>query len=236
MNLAEFCAPIFTLVCELNRARARSEPVDLAKSRARCLRILSELDKKAENSRDVNLLRRWKRIKQPLVFFVDGMVANSQLAGRASWQRIAHELFDNLAGDEDFFREHLDKVLNTDDADSRELLLVFYICLGLGYYGMYASEPGAVLERQERIRQRLGDVLEVRPDAYLCRGARNDAYFADTEGLPPPADTRVAFWAVVFACALVLLSFAYATGYVLATGKLRGTLDNIVTKAEKAPR
>ena len=78
----------------------------------------------------------------PIIFFVDSIIAESKLSCAGQWHqdRLAYEQ-NELAGDEKFF-DLLDETLNDPSPEATERLVIYYVCLGIGFTGWYATQPG----------------------------------------------------------------------------------------------
>src|SRR6266496_4851355 len=162
MTLLELTEPIFQYVCRLNRLARKSvgtstgETAFLTKGPGSGLGaavaprlasldyavVRSEVkamfeDYLQKSSSDIRLSVQAKKVELPLLFFIDSMISDSALPFAAQWNqnRLAYER-NELAGDEKFF-DLLDETLKDSSEDAAERLAVFYVCIGLGFTGIY---------------------------------------------------------------------------------------------------
>src|SRR5688572_20905961 len=125
MTLLELTEPLFQYICRLNRMARSGAPADYTVVRAELKALLEDLTQKAAN--EGRLLNQMKKMELPLMFFVDSMIASSNLKFAEQWHlnRLAYQL-DEVAGDEKFF-ELLDETMRDNSEEASERLAVFYI-------------------------------------------------------------------------------------------------------------
>src|SRR5688572_1286096 len=141
MTLLELTQPLFQYVCMLNLIARNPGGEDLAMQALlpAILQIFVDMAEQAvERDRHAT---QYRRMEMPLIFFVDSMIAESQLSLAPAWHknRLAYER-NELAGDEKFF-DFLDETLAEKGSEADERLEVYYACLGLGFQGWYAGQP-----------------------------------------------------------------------------------------------
>ena len=197
LNLVELCEPLFQYVCMLNRIARNPGGENMAFEPLRKLivEMIEQLEKQAEA--DFRLKTQFPKIKLPLIFFVDSMIAESKLKLAPQWHknRLAYD-YNELAGDEKFF-DLLDETLKETGPEADERLAIFYTCLGLGFTGWYAGQP-------EYLRKKMLDVVRRVPRALIDteHGARicPEAYdHLDTRNLVEPPGLQMATMAILFA-------------------------------------
>jgi type IV/VI secretion system ImpK/VasF family protein len=178
MTLLEACEPLFQRICELNRtSRAGGTTPDYQTLRREMVDLLKRV-------RDTMLVepeieRHWAKVELPLIFFVDSMIAESNLAAASEWNqhRLAYDLKE-LAGDQKFF-DLLDETLQDTSSDASERLAVFYTCIGLGFCGFYGNQYERLRNRMTEMLQRIdptvrGDLrMRVCPEAYQHTDTRD---------------------------------------------------------------
>jgi type IV/VI secretion system ImpK/VasF family protein len=148
MNLVEACDPLFQYVSGLCRALGKTATPRPETVRKAIKGILADIRKSCEGSQ--TLLRQFKEMELPLIFFTDFLITESKSRLAKIWEPLAFEQ-DELTGDDKFFKI-LDGVLAEATEDADEKLRVFHVCLGLGFTGIYAGS-GEVAEPLEGIRK-----------------------------------------------------------------------------------
>jgi type VI secretion system protein ImpK len=200
MTILEACEPLFKKVCLLNRlGRKGGGTSDYDKLRLDIEETFKDIER--ETDKDPLLRAQWQKLEFALVFFVDSMIAESQLPVAAQWHqhRMAYDRKE-LAGDEKFF-DLLDETLNDPSQEATERLLVFYVCIGLGFMGWYAAQPEYLRGKMLDISQRIRSAMEQNPTARLCPEAYEHL---DTRDLVQPP--KLGGIALIFAglCLIVL--------------------------------
>jgi type IV/VI secretion system ImpK/VasF family protein len=187
-------------VCLLNRlGRKGGGTSDYDKLRLDIEETFKDIER--ETDKDPLLRAQWQKLEFALVFFVDSMIAESQLPVAAQWHqhRMAYDRKE-LAGDEKFF-DLLDETLNDPSQEATERLQVFYVCIGLGFMGWYAAQPEYLRGKMLDISQRIRSAMEQNPTARLCPEAYEHL---DTRDLVQPP--KLGGIALIFAglCLIVL--------------------------------
>lgn len=162
--------------------------------------------------------------KYALAAFVDESVLASEWDGRLDWmsQPLQLEFFgEHLAG-EGFFR-HLATLRQGGDANI-DLLELYYLCLQLGFEGVY---------RMRGIEQLMALQVDLRSQIDGVRGVADPRLSVDgvpREGMLQRVGRHVPFW-VIGAVTGAAVALAY-TGYVAVshatTGKSVQTLERVV--------
>jgi type VI secretion system protein ImpK len=169
-TLLELCEPVFKKVCLLNRLGRKggsfSASSDHEKLRLEINELFADIEKRA--SADSGLAAQWQKVKLPLIFFVDSMIAECGLSVSAAWneKRLAYERKE-LAGDEKFF-DLLDETLGDPSKQASERLQIFYTCLGLGFTGWYAGQNEYLRGKMLDISQRIQDSMDTDANARIC--------------------------------------------------------------------
>jgi type IV/VI secretion system ImpK/VasF family protein len=203
MTLLELTEPLFQYVCMLNRIARNPGGEDLTMEALRpaILQIFADMAEQAEERE--RLATQYRRMEMPLIFFVDSMIAESQLSLAPTWNknRLAYER-NELAGDEKFF-DFLDETLAEKGSEADERLEVYYACLGLGFQGWYAGQPEYLRKKMNEASQRIGRVFDPDQRARICPEAYE---YTDTRDLVERPGVKLATIAIMFAgfCAIVL--------------------------------
>jgi type IV/VI secretion system ImpK/VasF family protein len=175
MNLLELCEPLFLYICRLSRSARKAGQHEMSAVRGEVQALLAEMKSRA--GADPHLLTQYEKVELPLVFFVDFMVKESQLRFARQWQELAFERKE-LAGDEKFF-DLLEETLADTSPPAGERLAVFYVCMGLGFTGIYTGQPEylrkMMLQCSARLREFVApaQLAKVCPEAYEHVDASN---------------------------------------------------------------
>lgn len=255
MTLLELTEPLFQYVCRLNRLGRRgssAKPGDttyLAKSpgaaaagapgldevaiRAEIKALLEEMISKA--ARDPRLSPQLRKVELPLIFFVDSMIAESRLPFASQWNqnRLAYER-QELAGDEKFF-DLLEETLKESGEEAAERLAIFYVCIGLGFTGIYFKQPEFLRKTMLGIAPRIRSLVENDPSARLCPEAYQGV---DSRNLVEPPSRRMVLVGLVFACFTLAVLISYGVLYREASKNLNHSIQQILQQdlAASAPK
>src|SRR5204862_8116200 len=128
-------------------------------------------------------------------FFVDNLICTSRLKFAPQWveNRLANER-NELAGDERFF-DFLEQDLTDTSEEAAERLSVYYVCLGLGFTGMYQGRPEQIRKYIEQIFPRIRQWVDNDPRTRVSEEAYR---FTDTRLLTEPASNKIIFVAPIF--------------------------------------
>jgi type IV/VI secretion system ImpK/VasF family protein len=203
VTLFDLYEPLFQYICMLNRlARKESnEAVEYASLRAEIDALLDSINKRAQ-SHPVLALQA-KKLEMPIIFFIDSIISESHLHCAAQWHknRIAYSQ-NELAGDEKFF-DLLDETLADQSAEATERLVIYYVCIGLGFTGWYAGQPEYLRRKMETIAKRIG-VEKLESVARICPEAYQ---FVDSRNLIERPSSKIGAIALIF-LALTLVALA----------------------------
>jgi len=255
MTLLELTEPLFQYICRLNRIARRGKAsktslgdttsfVNLSKAAATSasptvaarganldytvarseIKALIE-DMISKSSSDLRLSQQARKIELPLIFFVDSMISESTLPFAAEWNqnRLAYDR-QELAGDEKFF-DLLDETLKENGEDAAERLAVFYICIGLGFTGIYFKQPEFLRKTMLSIAPRIRHLIEADQNAKICPETYEGA---DTRNLIEPPGSRMVLVAMIFlGCTLAVL-IAYFVMYRQSSKNLNNSIEEVL--------
>jgi type VI protein secretion system component VasF len=105
-----------------------------------------------------------------------------------------------LAGDEKFF-DCLEETLQDPSPEATERLIIFYVCMGLGFVGWYASQHEYLRRKMETIAKRISGSVDIENISRICPEAYK---YLDTRNLIEPPSSKVGAIALAF-LALTLL-------------------------------
>ncbi len=223
MTLLDLCEPLFQYVCQLNRMGRSGGTPDYSRVRGEVKALLSDLAQKANV--DVRLLNQFKKMELALLFFADSMIASSKLKFAGQWHqnRLAYEQKEK-AGDEKFF-DLLEASLSDSSEEAEERLAVFYVCLGLGFTGMYAAQPEQLRKYMNNIFPRIRHRVDYDLTARIC----DDAYKSvDTRSFLQPPSQRIWWIVIVFVFLSLSMLVLYYGMYMHASDALRTSLDQVI--------
>lgn len=226
MNLLESYEELFQYVCRLNRTAKTDAHPDYARVRGEVKAKLDEISRGA--SSDVQLSNQIRRLELPMIFFLDNLICTSRLKFAQQWaaSRLATEK-NELAGDEKFF-DFLEQDLKDTSEEAAERLSVYYVCLGLGFMGMYQGQPDHLRSYMDQIFPRIRQWMDVDPRNKITEEAYRST---DTRLLTEPPSRKIIFVAIVFVfLALVVLSIIYGL-YVAAGRELTDSIGHILKAA-----
>ena len=227
MKLLDLYEDLFQYICRLNRVGKTDAQLEYARVRSEIETILSDINRNA--AADVRLMNQGKKLELPIVFFVDNLICTSRLKFAAQWaeDRLAVRRHNELAGDERFF-DFLEQDLTDTSEEAAERLSIFYVCLGLGFTGMYQGRPDQIRKYVEQIFPRIRQWIDSDPktkiseEAYRC---------TDTRVLTEPPNNKIIIVALVFLF-LSLASIAIYYGlYASASRQLSDSIGQIKTQA-----
>ena len=214
--------PLLQYLCQVNRLARSGAPLSYGDVRGKIMGLLSAIDQKA--GEDMALQEHVRHLKTPVNYFVDDVIAqNPRLSFAKRWntERLGFAK-DGLAGDEAFFTNHLDKELQQPPSKQvAERLLVYYVCLGLGFQGYFFNEPDRLRNYVRRIstaiRPWLVDdhVEKLMPQAYQ---------YTDTRDFVRPPELRSS---ILFAGIISLLLAGLPIYALLARGLVEKLDDQI---------
>src|SRR5579862_4782746 len=183
---------------------ARGANLDYTVARSEIKALFEDMMAKA--SSDARLMQQARKVELPLIFFVDSMISESTLSFAAEWNqnRLAFDR-QELAGDEKFF-DLLDETQKDPSDDASERLAIFYICIGLGFTGIYFKQPEFLRKTMLSIAPRIRHLVENDQTARMCPEAYQGV---DTRNLVQPPSSRMVFVGLIFACFTFAVLISY---------------------------
>jgi type VI protein secretion system component VasF len=229
MKLLELYEDLFQYVCRLRRAAKTEAHPEYESVRGEVRTLLEKVGRNA--SGDVRLLNQTKRLELPMIFFVDNLICTSRLKFATQWatNRLARER-QELAGDERFFVDFLEKDLVDSSEEAAERLAVYYVCFGLGFAGIYQGQPERIRSYVERIFPRVRQWADSDPrskiseEAYRC---------TDTRTLTEPPSKKVLLVAVLFVFFSLSVLAIYYGLYARAVRELGGSVETILSEGSQ---
>ena len=219
MNLLELCEPFFQYVCILNRAGRKGGNLEYNTVRSK-VKVLFE-DLRARAFTDPRLNPQYKKMEHALIFFADGMIADSKVPFAKQWDkdRLAYS-FNELAGDEKFF-DLFDETLKEQGDDATERLSVYYTCIGLGFTGWYSGQPEYLRKKMLEVAPRIRHMLESDTTVRVCPEAYQNV---DSRDLVEPPSSKMIVILIIF---LVFMLTTVACNIVLFQQASRQLTDSL---------
>lgn len=231
MTLVEVCEPIFQYICRINRLGRKGGRLDLGTTRAEVKAIFADMRGRAEKA---NLLVAYNDIELVLIFFVDSMILNTR-AGMG-WKPLSVELGE-LAFEQKFW-DLLEEALRDTGEHAAQRLAVFYVCIGLGFTGLYTGQPDYVRRKMLEISGRLRGMIDGDQAQRICPDAYENV---DARDLTLPQSRGVAMMVVALVAMVAVLLVAYVQTFRHAGRQLGGSLQQIAAvhqsdnEAQEAP-
>src|SRR5204863_2919058 len=174
---------------------------------------------------DLRLSQQTRKLELPLIFFVDSMISESTLPFAAQWNqnRLAYDR-QELAGDEKFF-DLLDETLKENGEEAAERLAVFYICIGVGFTGIYFKQPEFLRKTMLSIAPRIRHLVENDQSAKICPEAYESV---DTRNLVQPPSSRMVIVGLVFAGFTLAVLISYFVMYRSASTNLNASIKEVL--------
>jgi type VI protein secretion system component VasF len=227
ITLSEFCEPFFLEVGEVLRSTyggVSAEPWPIRD------RLKKRLDGLLEDSSRKYpwLEREYARIEWVLAVFADVVIFDSTLPFAKLWKEqvlLASDPRINIKdGRQRFFLE-LDAALRGAPSGAAERLAIFQTCLGLGFGGIHANDPGKLREYSEQILQR----LDIAPDNRAAEGRMcPEAYqHTQTDRLHEPMAEKLLAIGIVCGALLLATLVTYVWIYVVARGEIKDALGTL---------
>lgn len=223
MTLLDLCEPYFQYLCLLNRSASAGSQPDYFQVRDRIKDlVLSELPRAAEQDNRLSRLYAGP-VQDALVYMADYVISAGTLSFARQWsdQRLANELH-KMAGDEAFF-DLVEKDLGDPSEDAMERLSVYYVCLGLGFAGMYQGDEAGLSKVVSRVAARI-NTRYLRAEKQLCP----QAYSAvDMSNLTKRPARTVLFIVVLLVGSMVALFVSNIVLFRMASADLTQALETI---------
>ena len=228
MKLLELYEALFQYVCRLNRATRTSNHPDYNRVRAEIKNLFEEANRNAAS--DVALANQVRQVERPLVYFVDNLICSSRLNIASRWasNRLAVADYNELAGDETFF-DFLEADMANPNPEAAERLAVYYVCLGLGFTGMYVGQPEKIRAYLENIFPRIRQWMDSDPRTKISEQAYG---CTDTRVLTEPPSDKILLVVVAFIfLSLSVLVISYGL-YFKASADLKRSVGQIIEQAQ----
>jgi type VI protein secretion system component VasF len=154
-KLEKLCSPILTCLC--NYWQLANIDKELSKEQfQRDLELRLE-DTREAAARDPDLEQDFAKMERPLIFFIDYIVKEGNFPFSEEWREFARN-YNELSGDEKFFNLFTEAL---DNPEADETIVLYYLMLGLGFDGIYRSDPGYIRGCMKRCADRFPDDIDI---------------------------------------------------------------------------
>jgi type VI secretion system protein ImpK len=221
MTLLELCEPLFQYVARLSRLARMGQSVEMNQVRSDITKLLAEVKQNAASTAD--LAPQYDKIELPLIFFVDFMVKESNLTFSYDWIEFGRER-NELAGDEKFF-DLLDETLADPSEAATQRLAVYYTCLGLGFFGIYAGQPESILGLMSKITPRISSMMDADETSIICPAAYENV---DSRDFIQPPGTKLVGIGIALIGLLLFWSVAWLFLFITTSSGVDNAADAII--------
>jgi type VI protein secretion system component VasF len=224
MKLLELYEDFFQYICCLLRAAKTQAHPELTRVRSEVKELLEKAARSAGS--DARLAAQVSKTELPLIFFADNVISSSHLRFAPDWaQKTLAQERNELRGDERFFVEFLEDDLVNQEEEASERLAIYYVCMSLGFQGIYQSHPEKILWYMEQIFPRIRQWMDNDPRTKIS----DDAYrHTDVRVLTEPPSTKIAAVAVAFLFLSLSVLVVYYALYADAVKVLSDSVEYIV--------
>ena len=233
MTLLELCEPLFQYVCRLNRSARKGAVVEHNQVRAEIGSIFNDIESKAAGDpRLMNQLDKDKgKIGPILTFFVDFIIKESKLSFASEWQEIAAEKYNELAGDERFW-DLLEETLNDRSDPADERLVIYYVCVGLGFTGWYSDQPEHLKNKMREISIRIRQMMDIDETAPIV--SESELHVNTDDLIEPPGKSLIGI-GIALVGLIIVLFLGNIVLYRNSTSILSDSLNKIIELKGQSP-
>ena len=118
-------------------------------------------------------------------------------------------------------------VIAESGEDAAERLAVFYICIGLGFTGIYFKQPEFLRKTMLSIAPRIRHLIEADQNAKVCPEAYEGA---DTRNLIEPPGSRMVLMAIIFLGFTLAVLISYFVMYRQSSKNLDSSIKEVLTQ------
>lgn len=149
-TLLQLYTPVFAMISALEVSNDYGDPEGLAEKTLKLLDTVREESRKAGKSMD------WvSDVQYAVIAFVDESINRSEWHGRAEWQKLPLAARLGMQPNTGVvFFEKFDMWMR-NPTRPKELLEVFYVCLGLGFQGQYFNDQNHIAQLKRDVLQEL---------------------------------------------------------------------------------
>jgi type VI protein secretion system component VasF len=187
-------------------------------------KLFEEMKKSA--SAVAGLSVQYEKVELPLIFFVDFMIKESKLNFAAEWFELGRERKE-LAGDEKFF-DMLDETLADTNEAANQRLVIFYICIGLGFTGIYTGHPESIRKLMSKISARISGQMDADVKSYVCPEAYENV---DTRDFVEPTGAKLVGIGIALIGLIIVWGIVYIFLFKWTSQDIAKSIDRIIEKS-----
>ena len=225
MKALDACEPLFQYICRLNRSARKGGQPTLHQVQDELNHLLRDIRAKAKAdpqlTAELQLGEAQPGAYLALLFFIDFVIANSNLKFAYQWTPLAAE-YHELAGEQKFW-ELLDANLADRSEAATGRVALFYTCIGMGFTGVYEDQPDFLRRKNLECASRLRELINADVSAQVCP----EAYNADRRLLFRPVRSSLAWITVTLLILLVGLVVINILMYRTASSDIRADLETV---------
>lgn len=226
MHLSLLFEPVLNYIAFLRSDVETATKIELSEVVREIFGLIAGIESKIKTA-GIETNDLYKKMELPLIFFIDYMIATSNLSIAEEWDK--HRLAYSksiMTGDKKFF-DIFEEIYSKNDPQYDECLVMFYLFLVLGFRGYYGNSPEKIQNIMYRISNRVPEIHLKQASHILCeknnertcgKGFIYKAFFP----------FRIIFWPILilFLIALGINFFLfYKTSLPLLSG-FRGIQEN----------
>jgi type VI protein secretion system component VasF len=134
-------------------------------------------------------------------------------------------------GFEEKFWDLLEDALKDPSDGATQRLAVFYVCIGLGFTGLYTGQPDYIRRKMLEISARLRGQIDADQAARICPDSYENV---DSRNLTQPPNRSVTGLVIALVALTCVLLVAYVQMFRHASQQLSGSLTTIQKTHENA--
>jgi len=222
MTLLELAEPVFQFICRLNQMARAGAMVEYTQIRGDVDELFETMRNTAAS--DARMADQVRRVETALMFVIDNMICESSLAFAQTWRdnRLAAAIGER-AGDEKFF-DMLEEDLADRSDGATERLPIYYVCIGIGFKGVYMGQPDELRQKMLQISSRIRSVMDAGISSRICPEA-----YQNIDGrnlVEPPAKSLVGIGIALVGLVIVLFVATFVL-FKSSSGELMEALNRI---------
>lgn len=167
MKLSLLFEPLLNYIAWLRSDTETAVKIELSEVTREIFSLVADVESKVKTAgMETNDL--YKKMEFPLIFFIDYMIATSNLPIAEGWDKSRLACSKSImTGDKKFF-DIFEEIYSKNDPQYDECLEVFYLFLVLGFRGYYENSPEKIENIMYRISNRVPEVQLRQAGHILC--------------------------------------------------------------------
>ncbi len=167
MNLSLLFEPVLNYIAFLRSDIDTTSKTELSEVVREIFGLIADIESKVKAA-GIETSDLYKKMELPLIFFIDYMIASSNLPIAGEWDknRLAYSKA-IMTGDKKFF-DIFEEIYSKNDPQYDKCLDVFYLFLVLGFRGYYENNPEKIENIMYRISNRVPEIHLKQASRVLC--------------------------------------------------------------------